>query len=234
MRDARQVGALRLALAGTAVLAGAVLAVPADAASKVRPVCHLVTDDRGDTGAVLFPGTQGVLGTDTDDLLSADVASDGRTLTAVLRLADLQPSDPAAPTGRAYVFSFKVRGRDTGYFLAARTAPTGTRYLYGYFATDETGHGYNVVAGEATGSVSTTAHQVRISAPAAALRPKPVRRGATLLELRASVQRWFGTGLSDGDQVVGPAAFPLQGAAMTFDKGEGDRYVVGTPSCVKP
>ena len=230
MRDARQVGALRLALAGTAVLAGAVLAVPADAASKVRPVCHLVTDDRGDAGTTAIPH---VPGGDTDDILSADVASDGRTVTAVLRMADVQDPDPVAPTGRGYTLSFQLRGAPTTYFLHVRTYATGTRYQFGSYAVDGTGQSYVRVLGDGTGRVSPTAHEVRVSAPAAAFRPQQVRRGATLVSLTARAYRWWGQGLVD-DQDVGPVHVPLYGTGSAFDEAFGDRYVVGTPSCVKP
>ena len=229
MRDTRQVGALPLALAGTAVLAGTVLAVPATAAPRVRTVCRLVTDPRGDAGTTAIPHVPGGA---TDDILSADVASDGRTVTAVLRMVDVQVPDPVAPAGRGYTFSFQLRGAPTTYFLTARTYATGTRYQYGSYAVDGTGQSYVRVLGEGTGKVSTTAHEVHVSAPAAAFRPQQVRRGAILVSLTARVYRWWGQGLVD-DQDVGPVHVPLYGTGSTFDEALGDRYVVGTPSCVK-
>ena len=220
---------VRLALAGPAVLAGAPLAAPATAATKVRPVCHLVTDDRGDAGTTAVPH---VPGGDTDDILSADVASDGRTVTTVIRMADVQVPDPDAPAGRGYSFSFQLRGAPTTYFLTARTYATGTRYQYGSYAVDGAGQSYVRVLGEGTGTVSPTAHEVHVSAPAAAFRPQQVRRGATLVSLTARAYRWWGQGLVD-DRDVGPVHAPLYGTGSAFDEALGNRYVVGTPSCVR-
>jgi hypothetical protein len=215
---------MRLALAGTSVLAGALLAAPASGASKVRPVCHLVTDPRGDAAALATPH---VPGSDTDDLLSADVASDGRRVTAVLRVAALQQPDPVAPTGRAYVFTFQVRGLPTTYFLAAHTYPTGTSYTYGDFPDDA----YVRVLGHGTGTVNPATREVRVSAPVAGFLPRSVRRGSTLVALAAGVYRQWGPELLEDS---GSNPVHTANLASGFDRAEGDRYVVGTPSCVKP
>lgn len=227
MREARQVGLAHAALAGT-VLAGALLAVPATAATRVRTVCRLVTDARGDAAVVATPH---VPGGDTDDLLSADVASDGRTVTAVLRMVAVQVPDPVAPAGRSYVFSFLLRGAALRYFLAVRTYPTGTRYEYGTYPVDATGQSYVRVLGHGTGSVSTATNQVRVSAPVAGFLPRSVRRGSTLVGLTASVLRQWGQEVME-DPDVTPVHVPF--LATKFDEAGGDRYVVGTPSCVKP
>lgn len=227
MREARLLGAARAALAGASLLAGALLALPSDAATKVRPVCHLVTDPRGDAAVVATPH---VPGGDTDDLLSADIASNGRTVTAVLRMVAIAVPDPVAPMGRSYVFSFMLRGATLPYFLAVRTYPTGTRYEYGSYSIDATGQSYVRVLGHGTGSVNATTREVRVSAPVAGFLPRSVRRGTTLVELSASVYRHLGQVMEDPD--VAPVHAPY--LATKFDEGQGDRYVVGTPSCVRP
>jgi hypothetical protein len=217
---------VRVALTGTAVLVGALLGAPATAAVRVRPVCHLVTDPRGDAATVTTPR---VPGGDTDDLLSADVAGDGRTVTAGLRMAALQLPDPMAPTGRSYVLTFRLRGAPTTYFLAARTYPTGTRYEYGTYPVDAVGQSYVRVLGHGTGSVSPATREVRVSAPVSGLGAG--RRGATLVELGAGVYRQWSQELME-DPGATPVHVPV--LATKFDEGAGDRYVVGTPSCVRP
>jgi hypothetical protein len=224
VREARQVAATRTALLGSAVLLGALLAAPATGATRVRPVCHLITDPRGDTAALATPH---VPGSDTDDLLSADLASDGRRVTAVLRVAALQQPDPVAPTGRGYQFTFQVRGLRTTYFLAARTYPTGTSYTYGDFPDDA----YVRVLGHGTGTVNPATREVRVSAPVAGFLPKSVRRGSTLVALAAGVYRQWGPELLEDS---GSNPVHTANLASGFDRGEGDRYVVGTPSCVRP
>jgi hypothetical protein len=173
----------------------------------------------------LVPGTPG------DDLLSADVASDGKYVTAVLRMVAVQEPDPVAPTGRSYAFSFEVRGLPTAYFLAARTYPTGTRYEYGDYPVDATGMSYVRVLGHGTGSVSAATHEVRVRAPLAGFLPRSVRRGSTLVGLTAGVYRQWGQEPME-DPGIAPVHVPV--LASAFDEAEGDRYVVGTPSCVKP
>ncbi|HUR13004.1 MAG TPA: hypothetical protein VM097_00785 [Mycobacteriales bacterium] len=223
-------GGSRLAVAGTSVLTVVLLAAAAPAVSKVRPVCRLVSDARGDAGSA---AVSQVPGGDTDDLLSADIASDGRTVTAVLRLADVQVPDPMSPGGRAYAFYFQLRGSATRYALTARTYPTGTRYHYGYLAKDAATNTYLTLLGEATGSVSTATDQVRVHAPAAGFRVPALRRGTALTELSAITYRWVGQGLV-GNQDAGPVVIPLLGVGLVFDEATGDRYVIGTPSCVRP
>jgi hypothetical protein len=219
---------LAVPLACASVLLGALLADPAPATTRVRPVCHLVTDPRGDAETLAVPH---VPGTDTDDLLSADVASDGRTVTAVLRLVAMQSPDPVAPGGRGYVLTFARRGGPTTYFLAARTYLTGTRYQYGVYADDLLGRSYVKVLGLGTGTISTTRREVRVNAPVAGLLPRGTRNGTTLVELRASVYRqWGQEPMEDPD--LAPVHVPM--VATAVDEGVGDRYVIGTPSCVKP
>jgi hypothetical protein len=142
-------------------------------------------------------------------------------------VAAVQQPDPVAPTGRAYVFSFHVRGLPTTYFVAARTYPTGTRYTYG----DYPDNAYVRVLGHGTGTVNPATREVRVSAPVAGFLPRSVRRGSTLVELTAGVYRQWGPELLEdhGDSPVHPPSL-----ASAFDHAEGDRYVVGTPSCVKP
>lgn len=221
---------LQAALVGTSVLTASVLAAPSLAATKARPVCRLVTDARGDAMWL-----DRVPGGPTDDLLSADLASDGRTVTAVFRMADVQQPDPVAPLGHAYAFYFRVRGATQGtqHFVSAYTHATGTRFVYGYLAMDATGATRAHVLGDARGTVSPAKDEVRVHAATSGLRPPHVRRGATLTDLRVSTYRWWGQGLADDEDAAG-VTLPLAGTGLGFDNAEGRRYVVGTASCVRP
>lgn len=213
----------------TSVLTGAVLTVPAPAATKAKPVCRIITDPRGDAA-----WQDRVPGGPTDDLLSADLSSDGRTVTAVFRMAAVAPSDPTAPTGHAYVFSFRVRGSAAPLqFLNVRTHATGTRYAFGYFTSDATGVTRAHAVGEARGVVDPAKREVRVHAPAARFLPQALRRGLTLSDLSVSVYRWWGQGAVD-DTRAGPVTLPFAGTGFAFDHGDGNRYVVGTASCVRP
>lgn len=219
----------RAALVGVSALTASVLVAPSLAATKAKPVCRLVSDARGDAAWL-----DRVPGGAADDLLSADIASDGRTVTAVFRMADVQQPDPVAPLGHAYAFYFRVRGAPdaTQHFVSAYTHPTGTRFVYGHLVQDTTGPRAHVL-GAAKGTVSVAKDEVRVHAPAAGFRPPQVRRGVTLTELQVSVYRWWGVGLMEDPLVLG-LRVPVTGTGTGFDRGEGNRYVVGAPSCVKP
>ena len=227
----RLVGGLALLL-GTSLLAGQAVASP-----PTTRVCHLITDARGDAG-LTFGGPSGQVevlpGGPTDDLLSADVASDGRTVTAVLRLAALEQPDPAAPTGHSYLLTFRVSGAPVDQFLEARTYPTGTQFDYGTLETDAAGDPYSHVAGRARGVLDLTRKEVRIHVSAALLLPRgKVRKGTVLIAPTAITDRWWGQGLVPSPSVAG-VVVPLGGTGTGFDRADGGDYVVGTPSCVRP
>lgn len=220
---------MAVVLVGTAVLAEALTAAQAPAAAKAKPVCRLVSDARGDAAWL-----DRVPGGPTDDLLTADIASDGRTVTVVFRMADLQQPDPAAPLGHGYAFYFRVRGaaEATRHFVSAYTHPTGTRFVYGHLVEHPAGPRAHVL-GPARGAVSVAKDEVRVHAPAAGFRPPQVRRGATLSDLQVSTYRWWGPGVVEDPTVLG-VTVPVTGIGTGFDTAVGSRYVVGTPSCVRP
>ncbi len=100
--------ALAVVLVSSAVVAGGAVAAPA-------PVCNLVVDDKGDTESAPFPAS------DTIDITSADVASDGETLTAVLRVAKYTANETATIYGKRYIVAFEGAGLKPMYL----TAPAG-------------------------------------------------------------------------------------------------------------
>jgi hypothetical protein len=171
-RTAAALGVLLLALV---VPAGAAQAGPA------KKACRVIPDDRGDeqVGAAALLGLA-VPGTPADDLLSADVASDGRTLTAVMRMADLPAMDPAAPLGRRYTVLFHVGFGEVEWFVTARTTPSGAVFTYG---RSEEPYGLVPQAldlGLGRGVVDTARREVRVHVPGSAVGG---RRGARLVFL---------------------------------------------------
>jgi hypothetical protein len=208
-------------------------AATATAATKptAKPVCQIIKDAAGDAeynGAV--PGSDG------DDITSADLASDGKKITAVLRLAAVSASDPSAPLGRGYFIEFGAKGSDSDLFLSARTYPTGTKYVFGYSAPDpNTGINTSYTIGDATGSVSPEKSEVRITAPNAGFAPSGTKlpKNTKLLTPTATVYRIVGQGLVPS-QSVGGQRVPIGGFLLPFDDATGKNYVVGAASCVKP
>jgi hypothetical protein len=194
-----------------------------------KPVCNLVTDPAGDAGIDPVPGDA------NDDVVSADIASDAKKITAVVRMAAMGQPDPAV-LGRSISLEFTARGSENTLFLAVRTYPTGTKYLFGYTAADpNTGVTTRYTIGDATGSVDPAKKEVRITADNAAFAPSGTKlpKGLKLSALTASSDRIFGQGVVPSQEVGGQRA-PLGGLTLRFDDATGKSYVVGTPSCVKP
>lgn len=197
-------------------------------AAAAKKVCNIVQDETGDAVLVAVPGN------DSDDIVSADLASDGKTLTAVVRTAGYTNPDPEAPLGRHYLVELDAKGADTTLFLSARTYPQGTKFFYGY-------SGVNVVVntsytqGEAQGFVDAAKHEVHISVPVSVFKDHGAKflKGTKVTPTKVTVYRMLGQGVVPSQQ-VGPVWAPLGGLSEGFDEASGKSYVVGTKSCVTP
>ena len=219
----------RAALLATVVLitggAGAASAAP----KKVKPVCNLVVDAAGDANLGGAPGGAG------DDITSADIASDGKTLTGVIRMAGLAANDPEWLNGRAYFAEFVAPGSQDVLFVQARAYPTGVIWSYGYSGVDPTsGINTSYTLGTATGVIDVAKKEVRISAPVKGFvdgAKAKLAKGAKLTALGARVYRQGGQGLVPS-QEVGGTRVPLSGLNVLLDDASGSSYVMGTPSCV--
>lgn len=218
-------------LAATLVASGAGSGALAATRPKPKPVCQIIKDATGDAQ---YNGV--VPGDGDDDIVSGDVSSDGKTVTAVLRLAALSGTDPQSPLGHNYIVTFGAHGADNTLFLAARTYATGTKYIFGYQTTDPTlPLNISRPIGDATGFVDLAKKEVHISAPNAAFAPAGTKlpRGSKLLGVGALSYRMVGQGVVPS-QDAGGHWVPLGGVSEQFDDASGTSYVVGTPSCVKP
>lgn len=223
----------RAALLATALLlpvgAGVATAAPKAKPKPVKPVCNLVVDDTGDAELAGVPGGTG------DDIVSGDVASDGVTVTGVVRTASLAVNDPEWLNGRAYFAEFTAPGSADVLFLQARNYPTGVIYSYGYSGVDPTsGINTSYTLGSATGTIDTAKKEVRISAPVKGFvdgAKAKIAKGSKLSGLGARVYRQGGQGLVPS-QTVNGTRVPLGGFNVLLDEATGSSYVVGHPSCV--
>lgn len=209
--------------------AGVAAAAPKAKPKPVKPVCNLVADAAGDAEVNGVPGGAG------DDIVGGDVASDGTTLTGVVRMAGLAANDPEWLNGRSYFLEFTAPGSPDVLYLQARAYPTGVIYSYGYSGVDPTsGINTSYSLGPATGVIDVAAKEVRVSAPVKGFvdgAKAKLARGAKLSGLGARVFRQGGQGLVPS-QEVGGTRVPLSGLNVLFDEAFGTSYVVGTPSCV--
>ncbi|HEX8001754.1 MAG TPA: hypothetical protein VF519_03575 [Mycobacteriales bacterium] len=211
----------RLAAAAAAVAA----AVLAPAASAAGVACHLVVDPKGDQshGTDLVPSS--VYVSPDLDVVGADVASNKRHLTAVVRTASLREVDTDAPTGRAYAVLFTVNGHR--YRLAATYGPDG---YVGTASDEDKGAGL----GGASVVLDHAKREVRISAPAATF---GVAAGNVISGLAVTTGHHYGT--NSPKVVPGAAGYGayVGGAGLTdeTDTASSTRtYVAGSRSCVTP
>lgn len=219
----------RLAFLATGLLAGATLTGLATAAPAPPPVCQLIKDAKGDAKYNNVPGDGSV------DITSADVASDGKTVTAVVRVDKLTVPNPQSPLGQAWFLKFNVKGAPEILFLSARQYPQGNAFVYGYTAEDpNTGINTSYTLGTATGALDTAKNEIRISVPAEKFKDAKAKltKGTKLTGLLADSWRIAGQGAVPSQNVGGVARVPLGGFLLPFDTAEGKTYTVGTRSCV--
>lgn len=197
-----------------AVLVSAALGVPAAQAAKApKPVCNLLVDDKGDA----IPATSTSL-----DVLSADLASDSKKITGVIRLGgDPKALDPTAPTGRTYQLQFVGQGGANHVFMSYLVTPTASSATYGYY--DET-TGINTGIAEAT--LKVVGNNVYMTAPVGAFgsygKFKP---GAKITGLEVHAGRMVGAYVDSGTYAYNsPEADGATGGKV---------YTAGARSCVK-
>jgi len=204
MHPARLASAV--ALACTVMAAGVVSAAP-------RPVCNLVVDSAGDAVLDGRPHDDANL-----DILGADVASDGKRITAVLRLGGVDAIDPKAPFGRSVYLHFTTPGTKLPMYLSAGTDPA-LGMLYDFGTVVGTGYTSNNLTGTAIGSIDAAKKTITISAP-------------------ADLGKLMAPGKSKKLQSFQVRSTLLVGAAragLVFDADDAKSkttYVTGTPSCV--
>jgi hypothetical protein len=206
--------AYRPVLAIGACVALAAATGVASAAPTAKPVCNLLTDAAGDaTGSFIAEG----LPTPNEaavDIVSGDVATKGRTLTTVLRVAKLSESSLSAPGGLHWKFFFDVAG--TQVFTQA-VAAAGSAPAFTVGTIDET-TGTSTTLGDVTGVIDVAKNEVRVTAPFSIL-PATPKPGSRISGLLPNAGRY------------------VNGVAFTFsdstDNASSDKsYTVGAASCV--
>jgi hypothetical protein len=221
----------RTALLGSVLALGVTVAGPAAFAAAPKPVCKLVNDAKGDTAS---PAPDAALDSQLD-IVSADVATDRRNLTVVLRLAALTQSDAGNPQGRIYEFDFTAAEKN--FILMGSLLPGGNDF--GVYTSDqrlaegESGGRAATGIGTAFGVVDTAKKEVRITAsldvfaPYARLSPN-----TTIYNLAAFTYR------ANGLAARPPGQVPVNvtgSFGLGVDEAWGRRtyYRAGAPSCVR-
>jgi hypothetical protein len=220
--------------------AAAALAAFSPAALAAPRACRLVTDPAGDgrlTGNTSTPYTDDVYDSTDLDILSADVATDAKNVTAVVRLKTLRENDPDAPTGRSWDVSF-VTGEQR-YVLRADVAPDGQSGIVFREQGRTTYSGNGAATAEGIGKAKVVLDyaraEVRMTAPLSRFAPyTPIVRGHALKDLSVWSYHHAGTGGSrhslPNDWVVD---YGGGGLSHSIDHATSTRvYLAGAPSCV--
>lgn len=213
--------AVCLGLAGSLLGAGL-----ADAAlKKPLPVCNLIVDAAGDDGG----GNPAFAHTDSLDILGGDLASDGKVVTVVLRLAKAVASDSSTPTGRSYYVDFAVPGGKNKLSLGVTTTPTTTSFSPSY--VDGTIH-RGIASTTTVGAFDTAKKELRITTAASDWAAYgDIKSGTVFSELQA-LSYYFVGGYVPSTPATGTAG---GGSLQPGDTADSVKtYKAGAKSCVVP
>lgn len=222
---------IRAALIAAALLTTGVTAI-ADAGTTV---CKLVKDVPGDAYAanpVLVGPTA-----DSLDIVSADIASDAKTITGVVRVKKFARSDTSGPLGRVWYVQFNAKGAPGLLFLSAGLYPNKDEFSFG-FLDMSTGVGSFATLGSAKGVFDEAKNEIRISASIADMTKAKLgslKPGSKFTGLLISARRFTGQNVVTRPAGL-PAAVPfIRGLVSEIDGATGGKtYTAGVKSCVKP
>lgn len=198
------------------VTAGAATAAPK--AAPTKPSCNLLVDDVGDAQLL------GVAPNDPNlDIVTGDLASNAKIVTAVLRVASFAAVDPQSPLGRGYYVLFTAPGLDFPIYFNMQITPDVTRFAWGDLEKLATGSGRYVKKGAATGIIDAAKGEIHISVPVADLKAvAKVSPGTKLTDINASATAVLGTSATGG-------------LVFTVDTANATKpYIAGSRSCVTP
>ena len=199
-----------------------------------KATCNLVTDPEGDAAPPGVPDGQwpdDTPGYPTSlDIRSADIASDAKRFTAVIRVERLQSLDAASPTGVAYLFNVTVNRQR--FELEASRNPGMADFFAIWGRVDHVGDentgaaSYGFIA-LIDGVFDEDASEIRMTAPLSSFTPK-VKRGNRFEDLR--LWSYYDVGYSSPTENRRPFGSTGHSADMAESTAT---YAAGSPSCVK-
>jgi hypothetical protein len=201
--------------AGVALALVAPLAGSAEAKSKPAPaVCNLVKDDKADEKPVSDANL---------DILSADLASDSKRITATIRTnGSVSDLDPAAPNGRYYTITFYGQGADNLVFFNYVVSPSASAAVWGNY---DPATNVNTGEGDATfkasgGTITMTTTIGNFSQYGGKFKP-----GAKISQIEVTSGRMAGAFVNSSVYGYAPE--------VADDAAAPKVYVAGQRSCVK-
>jgi len=211
----------------------------AEAAKKPAPVCNLVTDDKNDTFAfrsqdnalpVVGSPTRGTPYDASFDITSADVASDGKVITAAIRVENIG-SAATSPQGRGFAFDFLLPTSEFQGSLRAVLINGQAPYFEATYKDPSVPNGPSTFLATATGVVDEKKKEIRITAPVAVFAELgPIVKGTLITPA--------GDAATSGRAVPpspGVAGQPIATRYVFADVATVSKpYRAGTLSCVTP
>ncbi len=226
--------ALALVAVAAVMASGVAQAAPAKGKKPAPPVCNLIEDTKSDTFLVRSQDSQKAYGPQEDalDLVSEDVASDGVTLTAVVRVVKLATRVGSAPGGTDYRVQFTIPGQDgtkENFVLNARTDSSGApSFLLALRTIVGASQSVSQKVADATGAFDLAKNEVHISVPVASVKSGSNVLGKDGLLLFSGLDQ-----TSSRSTFVNPATGTATATFADVTATE-KSYKVGTPSCVVP
>ena len=213
-------------------LAAAVCCIGAAAeAAPVKKVCNLVVDGTGDTFAAraqdgTAPGPQD----NAFDIKSADIASDGKFVTAAIRVASLSAAQ-TSPQGRGFAFDFLLPSSDMQGSLRAVLITGQAPYFEATYKDPSVPNSPSTFIQTVTGVVDEKKGEIRITAPVSAFSILGAIKKGTLISPAADA--------ATSGRAVPPAPAsagqPITTRYVFADVATDSKpFRVGTPSCVTP
>jgi hypothetical protein len=207
------------------------------------PVCNLVQDPSGDAP---FDVTLGLAASQmpndpNGDILSSDIASDGKFVTAVIRVKTLATPGTTWPLAHFYMLSWTAPGHDTPVYLGGIVDPNpaagavfGPQFVFGDGGSFQGALlYYNIDSTAVKGTIDTAKNTITLSVPISAISKfGKFTPGNTFSGLEATSQA-----LVNGP-VLPTNVAPIGGSVgwgWAEDTADGTKnYSAGAPSCVKP
>lgn len=205
---------MRLRAASLAALACAAM-LPLSASAAAKPLCQQIKDAKGDdyitVDAPTVSAHDGAL-----DIVGGDIATNAKSITAVIRLAKLSQPPSSAPAG--YQLTFGITGADDLFYLDATVGAATATFDVGYTARPLVVISSNTSIGKATGVLDKRHNEIRISAPLAAF--------ASRVKLKPGKSKFSSLHIDTVRQSAG-------GHGPFADAADGTKsYVMGTATCV--
>lgn len=224
---------MRVIVVAVVLIAAVGAALPARAAPARS--CNLVSDGRGDATVPTKPSPLGG-GAAAVDILSADIANDGRVMTAVIRVVDVEDVsvvDASGATRSEFGYDLAFTTESSTWRFLARIVPGQRPQAF----KSQVWTGAREADPGAPGGIGRTWVGRDFITAAAVVDPKrdEIRITATMKDLARLGRLPYTIGPVTASTATGTQIAGGGGVTRTVDEGRGTAfYRLGSPSCVRP